>query len=117
MVYASLANVALRLIEKYGKTAVLESVTTTVRLEQPVNPIQMAEPRTVKIVTVPTEQKYLDGDILITDIQAYIAASGLDVPVRAKDFITINNNTFRIIKLIPYRPGEVTIIYVVFLRK
>ena len=113
MSYETLSATATRLIRKYGKDAVVKTVTTT--SVRPGNPVQSTESHDVKIVTVPVEQKYLGGDVLITDSQAYIPMTGR--ALTAKDLIVIGNSTYRIIELIPVEPGNIVVFYIAFLRK
>lgn len=113
---ATLAATALRLIKKRGKIGQVKTVTTTFAPNKPGTPIQTTSLEDVHMVTVPVEQKYLKGDILITDKQAFIAASGV-TELHAKDRIILGGVTHKIVGLETIEPGNTTILYIAFLRK
>ena len=117
MSYESLAQTALRLIKRRGKDAKLKTVTTTFAEGDPGTPIRSQTSQDIKLVAVPIEQKYLKGDLLVTDQQVYVAAAGVQGEICATDKIEINGITNRIVELMPIAPGPITVLYIVFLRK
>lgn len=112
----TLKNLAIRLIKKRGKIATLRQVTTSVTEENPGTPVTSTSDETVDIVTFPIEQKYLKGDLLMTDVQAYMSVQS-DVRPAVNDRMVVNGVTHRIVEFMPIEPGNVTVLYVLFLRK
>lgn len=120
--YTRLAAMAERLIEKYGRAVTLKFATDAA----PPNPAKPWDPAApslatqtgVRAVIFPVEQEFVDETtILRTDQQALVAASGLNGTPDPKTVFIDGSAQYRVIRADPINPGELALVYTLFLRR
>lgn len=120
-IYTRLRATALRLINKYGRLVTL-SLAADGPTPDPAKPWEPGAPtltpHTLKAVVFPVEEDYVDGTtILSTDEQAIVAAAALPAAPDPKSVLVDGSTAYKTVKVLPIEPGEVPVIYTLFLRR
>lgn len=112
-VYDKFVELAFRLLDKYGQTAQLVTVTTEVNPDKPWETGPTTEVTTdVRAVFLKFNQKYVDGEaIRKDDLQVVFPAKGVTVPPDVSGFIQRGSQNWKIIQLVPIQPADQVILY------
>jgi hypothetical protein len=119
-IYVRLQATATRLIAQYGRDAALyhETDAPPPDATKPWNPgTRTFAAYPVKAVIFPVETEFVDDTVLSTDEQALVSGAGLPSRLTPKDYLVDGSDRYQIVKSEPIKPGDLTLVFVLFLRR
>lgn len=116
--YSRLANTALRLIAKYGRSVTLRSVTAgTYDPATRTKSGASTSDATVSMAFNNYTQNQIDGEVIRRDdLEGLLAASGLTTAPENGDIVIDGSNQYKIVNVDVIQPGDTVIVYKLQLR-
>jgi hypothetical protein len=119
-IYTRLQATATRLIKQYGRPVNVYHETDA-PLPDPTKPWNPGARTFVaypaQAVIFPVETEFVDDTVLSTDEQCLLSGGGLPDELTPKDYLVDGTDRYQIVKSEPIKPGDLTLVFTLFLRR